>query len=154
MRRMISLSILMGLGACAARGAPPRAALSPEMRQALADSDRARQAPASGKNGDRSKMRPPHPYIQGVARRWSQSWKVPAEIEPGVAKDLFAVIVVRIDKSGDLLEIRFVRSSGNSAFDNAIKSTWKAIGQLDPPPAEVLPQVFGNGMALRIQTPR
>ena len=90
-------------------------------------------------------------YMTRIADLWNRSWSLPSIISPDAAKNLYVLVIVRIDSAGRVqLPIKFSRKSGNEHFDASIVASWTKIGTIPLPPGDRLASVLANGLALKL----
>ena len=90
-------------------------------------------------------------YMTRIADLWNRAWSLPAIIPRDEAKELYVLIVLRIDRDGQIqFPIRFDRRSGNVHFDSSVTDAWKRIGALPLPPPDRLARILANGLALKL----
>lgn len=90
-------------------------------------------------------------YITRVADLWNRTWSLPSIIPKDEAQSLSALVVVMIDKAGNIQQpIQFDRASGNAHFDASIQAAWARIKQLPLPPPDRLASILANGLALKL----
>jgi len=91
------------------------------------------------------------PYMTKIADLWLRNWSLPAIIPRDEARRLYVLVVIRIDKVGNIeLPIQFDRKSGNSYFDNSIVSAWSAIKRIPLPPPDRIASILANGLPLKL----
>lgn len=98
---------------------------------------------ATASEGDR--------YMTRIADIWNRTWSLPAVIDRAQAKTLYALVVVKIDRQGNIeYPIQFDRRSGNAHFDNSIVVAWGQIKRIPVPPSDRFAAVLANGLALKL----
>ncbi|MDR0827193.1 MAG: TonB C-terminal domain-containing protein [Desulfovibrio sp.] len=70
-------------------------------------------------------------YQESVISRVRPNWALPARAD---RKSYTAVVNIKIDKDGTILEARIVKPSGNSFFDSSVMQAVAATRILEPPP--------------------
>ena len=89
-------------------------------------------------------------YMTRIADLWNRNWSLPAIIPREEAKKLYVLIVLQIDKSGNISSpLQFDRKSGNAHFDNSIIAAWKAIKKIPKPPPDRYAAILANGLGLK-----
>lgn len=89
-------------------------------------------------------------YMTRIADLWLRTWTLPAIIPKDDAKQLFALVVIKIDKNGGIqFPVQFDRKSGNAHFDNSIQAAWKQIRKIPKPPPDRFAAILANGLALK-----
>jgi hypothetical protein len=129
-----------------------RSALDQTARFAAAESElEAEGSPDGVPHGTATSAQDGDPYMTKIADLWNRNWSLPAIIPRDVAKTLFVLVVIRIDKNGTIqLPIKFDRKSGNAHFDNSIKAAWTKIKQIPLPPTDRFASILANGLALKL----
>jgi hypothetical protein len=111
--------------------------------EAEGDPDGVVNGSASGRAGDR--------YMTRIADIWNRNWSLPAVIPAATAKTLYVLVVIQIDKSGQIqFPIQFDRHSGNDHFDNSVIVAWRRIKRIPIPPPDRLASILANGLALKL----
>ncbi|MDR2800263.1 MAG: TonB C-terminal domain-containing protein [Desulfovibrio sp.] len=70
-------------------------------------------------------------YHESVISRVRPNWVLPARAD---RKNYTAVVNIKIDKDGTILEARIVKPSGNTFFDSSVMQAVAATRTLEPPP--------------------
>jgi TonB family protein len=84
-------------------------------------------------------------YYEKVKDALTENWSLP----PWLAKqDLAAQVMIQIDESGQLKNLRFLKSSGNSQFDGIVKETIQSSLPLPKPPKNLINQISEKGIVL------
>ncbi len=82
-------------------------------------------------------------YLDLLRDSLSESWSLP----PWLARQkLVAQVHIRIDPAGRILSAKFVKTSGNQQFDEAILATLRDAQPLPRPPKELLQSLSENGI--------
>ena len=104
-----------------------------------------------GVEGGAAQSRSGDLYMTRVADLWNRTWSLPAVIPRDRAQKLYVLIVLRIDRNGQIrFPIQIDRRSGNPHFDNSIIVAWRQIKQLPIPPPDRLAAVMARGLALKL----
>lgn len=82
-------------------------------------------------------------YYDGVLDRLRDNWALPVWLS---RQDLSAQVQIFIDAQGRLHDFRFVKFSGNSQFDDAVKRALKESDPFPAPPRELSENVLVNGI--------
>ncbi len=91
------------------------------------------------------------PYMTKIADLFTRTWLLPAIIPKGEARKLYVLIVLTIDKNGNIeVPITFDRQSRNTHFDNSIAAAWQTIKKIPLPPPDRFAAILANGLALKI----
>jgi outer membrane biosynthesis protein TonB len=153
-RAAVAAAAVVSLGgACthAERSSPTvDPALSPELAGAM---DRA----ASRRPGqDLGRAAAPGPraadgYMTEIARIWNAHWSLPREIDRDLGARLFALIIVRVDSSWNVVDVEFRQASGNQLFDRSIRDAWRQIARLPTPPRDRAASILVDGLRLSIR---
>jgi TonB family protein len=61
-----------------------------------------------------------------------KSWHIDVGL---IGDSLEADVLVRLTESGDLVEVRMTRPSGDAAFDDSLEEAIRAASPLPPPPS-------------------
>jgi len=115
-----------------------------QKRQAAAEAERKRRAEEAAQRqreiaaesarqaaeADRVAQSTASRYIALISDRVERSWLRPA----GLPDQLEALLLVRLDPFGEVLEARIVRSSGNPLFDRSAEAAVKKASPLPVPP--------------------
>jgi len=97
----------------------------------------------NGREGD--------PYMTRIADLWNRTWSLPAIIPRQEAKQLYVLVVIRIDAQGNIqFPIQFDRKSDNPHFDNSIVAAWGAIKRIPVPPTDRFASILANGLPLKL----
>lgn len=90
-------------------------------------------------------------YMTRIADLWNRTWSLPAIIPRSEARQLYVLMTLNIDKSGNIkLPIEFDRRSGNTHFDNSIISAWARIKKIPVPPPDRFASILANGLPLKL----
>lgn len=108
---------------------PPEGALDGEV-----DGDAARQ------EGDR--------YLGLVTSRVKRHYDVSETISPDKRLSLRAEVFIRISRTGDVVDAKLVRASGNELFDAAVLAAVKRASPLPPPPALLVNEFQREGVTM------
>ena len=84
-------------------------------------------------------------YFDVVLEKVRNEWELPSWLQ---GKGLSAKVLIKIDRRGMITVINFVRSSGNSQFDAAVKRALYASMPFPVPPVSVLADVMKDGVIL------
>ncbi len=84
-------------------------------------------------------------YFDSVLDKVRNEWELPTWLQD---KGLNAKVLVKIDRRGNISSITFIRNSGNSQFDTAVKRALNAASPFSPPPMSVLVDVSRDGIVL------
>lgn len=91
------------------------------------------------------------PYMTRIADLWNRTWSLPAIIPREEAKTLYVLLVLRIDKYGQVqFPLEFDRKSGNAHFDNSIIAAWRQIKRIPVPPPDRFASILANGLPLKL----
>lgn len=91
------------------------------------------------------------PYMTRIADIWNRTWSLPAVIPQDEARRLFVLVVVRVDKDGNIkFPVEVQRGSGNSHFDSSITMAWQQIRQIPAPPPARLASILAHGLRLKL----
>jgi hypothetical protein len=91
------------------------------------------------------------PYMTKLADIWDRNWDLPSIIPESEARGLYVLIVLQIDKNGNIkFPLSFDRSSGNNHFDNSIRAAWQRIQQIPLPPNDRYASILANGLPLKL----
>jgi len=116
--------------------------LDPE-EQRLAAIERIRQNRAARGKGDSPVAEvteaEKNDYSAMIQERVKRFWVIPDTLSE---RELKAVIIIEIDKNGEVVRTEFEQSSGNSVFDEAAKRAISKAVPFAPPPGQV-PSQFG-----------
>ncbi|MDR3607371.1 MAG: TonB family protein [Oligoflexia bacterium] len=82
-------------------------------------------------------------YIDTLQNALQQNWALPMWLE---RQQLNAKVMIFVDASGRLIQFRFVQSSGNPQFDEAVKRTLMQSQPFPAPPSDVAPTLSSNGV--------
>lgn len=82
-------------------------------------------------------------YYDQIRETLVEYWALPSWLS---REKLSAQIQIRIDPAGRILSSKFIKSSGNAAFDEAIKSTLRDAQPLPRPPKELLSSLADDGV--------
>jgi len=84
-------------------------------------------------------------YYDLIRDRLQENWELP----PWLARQsLSAQIQLYIDKKGRLANFKFMRTSGNKQFDDAVKRTLQESQPYPPPPRELAAATESNGILI------
>jgi len=72
-------------------------------------------------------------YGDALSARLNAAWLRPPSLS---GRNLSATVSFRVTRSGQLVDARIVRSSGQALFDRSILEVFRTIGRVDPPPAQ------------------
>jgi TonB family protein len=84
-------------------------------------------------------------YFDSVLDKVRNEWELPSWLQ---GKGFSAKVLIKIDRRGSISSLTFIRTSGNSQFDAAVKRTLNAAAPFSPPPLAVLADVFKEGIVL------
>jgi len=73
-------------------------------------------------------------YHKTISRRMYAVWQVPV----GAAKGLSALGSITVSSNGSVSNRQLIRPSGDSAFDQSIRSALNTVNRLPSPPAELI----------------
>lgn len=129
-----------------------RNALDQTAQFAAAQSDlEAEGSPDGVPHGTATSAQDGDPYMTRIADIWNRAWSLPAIIPRDVAKTLYVLVVIRVDKDYNVQEIQFTRRSGNAHFDNSIAAAWRKIKQIPKPPTtDRYASYLANGLRLKL----
>lgn len=82
-------------------------------------------------------------YYDLVRETLVEFWALPAWL---IRKNLAAQVVIRIDPAGSILSSKFLKTSGNPQFDEAILATLRDAQPLPRPPKELLQSMADDGI--------
>jgi colicin import membrane protein len=137
---------------------PENADVSKDVRHAL---DRARKLqalatpdePAEGLEtgslrGTASQASAGDAYATAINDAIHRNWNVPTGlVSDSELKKLHAGVRVSVGTDGKLHDVKVVKSSGNSLFDESCLTAVQATGRVPPPPA-ALQKIYGRGVVL------
>jgi colicin import membrane protein len=84
-------------------------------------------------------------YYDTVRSKLQENWALPVWLS---RQNLSATIEIVIDSRGTVREFRFVKSSGNPQYDDAVKSTLAKSQPFETPPNELLGNTISIGFPL------
>lgn len=84
-------------------------------------------------------------YIVLLDRHIKENWTLPEWLSK---KNLKAQIRVRIDENGHIISKQIVKSSGNPAYDDSVKTTIEKSDPFPPPPEKFSAVVSVNGILI------
>lgn len=82
-------------------------------------------------------------YYDLLRDRLQENWELPVWI---ARQNLSAQVQLFIDSRGQVRSFRFVKGSGNSQFDDAVRRTISESQPFTPPPAELASSTLTNGI--------
>jgi colicin import membrane protein len=77
-------------------------------------------------------------YAQIVEQRIKSHWRFP---RLGIQKNLQAVVEVKIDAQGKIIDTSLVSGSGRSDFDNSVLRAVEETGELSVPPGKEIKSI-------------
>jgi TonB family protein len=84
-------------------------------------------------------------YRDALLARIQRNWALPTWL----ARQKFAArVVITVDAAGRILNYRFLSTSGNAQFDDAVKAALARSQPFAPPPAELRDQLASRGVVL------
>lgn len=85
-------------------------------------------------------------YANQVHRKISRNWRIP----PGVPLDagLSTSLVFKVEESGNVIDVRIAKSSGNSVFDNYCRQAIIRSSPLPSPPSELAKEAQKSGIEI------
>jgi len=72
-------------------------------------------------------------YGQALSARLDAAWIRPPSLS---GQNLATSVSFRVTRSGELVDVRIVRSSGQSMFDDSVREVFRTVGRADPPPPQ------------------
>lgn len=84
-------------------------------------------------------------YYDLVRESLTEFWALPAWLS---RQKLAAQVVIRIDAAGTILSSKFLKTSGNPQFDEAILATLRDAQPLPRPPRDLLDSLADNGITV------
>ncbi|MEN9800335.1 MAG: hypothetical protein RL653_4032 [Pseudomonadota bacterium] len=124
------------LGAFDRLGRTPRA--PPEEAEGALDGEV--DGDAARQEGDR--------YLGLVSARVKRHYDVSETISPDKRISLRAEVFIRISRTGDVMDAKLVRASGNDLFDAAVLAAVKRAAPLPPPPALLVNEFQREGVTM------
>jgi colicin import membrane protein len=85
-------------------------------------------------------------YMENLDVHIKRNWLLPEYL---AKKELTASVLVRFDETGKILERRFIRSSGNEAFDKEVTQTVDVSSPFPAPPEGLISYFKVHGIELR-----
>jgi hypothetical protein len=138
----------------------PDAKLSNKMRRSLDKADLLAAAqreiegegsPDGVRHGTATKAQGGDPYLTKLADLFNRTWALPAIIPAGEARKLHLLMVLKIDREGNIqTPIQVDRSSGNVHFDSSVTAAWQRIKRVPIPPPDRFASMLANGLGLKI----
>lgn len=101
-------------------------------------------SPGTSLSGDARESAEAH-YFDLVRDRLQENWSLPTWI---ARQDFSAQIQIYIDKQGNLRNFKFIKTSGNAQFDDAIKRTLKESQPFAAPPRELQTHLLLDGITV------
>jgi hypothetical protein len=87
-------------------------------------------------------------YYQHLQAAVQNAWNIPTTIPDAELGRLKAMLCVKIEASGKIVEFAIRTPSGNDRFDATLKDAIGSIQQFEPPTADVKDQVTGDGVCM------
>jgi colicin import membrane protein len=84
-------------------------------------------------------------YYDLVRERLIEFWSLPPWLS---RQKLAAQVLITVDGAGNILSVKFVKTSGNPQFDEAIRATLRDSQPLPKPPAKIASTVSSEGIVV------
>ena len=121
------------------------AALEKEVKDSRYEQD---GDPEGVEDGDALIKQKGNEYLTKIWGAIKARWEVPDLISSKERMFLKADVVIYIDASGKLIDIKFKKKSKNSLYDSAVEGTIKRAAPFPPPPPELADTYAEDGIEI------
>ena len=98
--------------------------------------------------GDSSIAQEGNEYLSRIERAIRKNYAIPHLIRPSERLFLRAIVTIRVDSLGSIIETEFNTRSGNKLFDDAVESTIRRAAPFPAPPKEMADSISKSGITL------
>lgn len=92
-------------------------------------------------------------YGRRINRLFLERWVVPTLLSEKIKDKSKVKVLIRVDINMVITDVKFLKKSGNSMFDNSVQTAIDRVRQevrtLPPPPEALAAKIFGGGIALK-----